>query len=87
MRSSLPQRVGAANGKKRQGWDSSGNDVGNAQIFKHGYFIFQPQLPLLEAGELKLVRRGHASQGIDSDVEISVLHAQGRESRGWILNG
>jgi hypothetical protein len=51
----------------------SGDNVGNQEVLDHRNLIFQPQLPLLEPGNLELVIRPGAGQGIDRGVEIAVL--------------
>jgi hypothetical protein len=67
--------------KQVQG-DGSGDDVGDELVLEQLDLVAQPQLALLEAGELELVGRGGGAQRLDRRVEVAMLQAQADQPRG-----
>ena len=57
------------------------NYIRNQLILELGDLVLEPQLALLEPGELELVRSGRAAKRFDRRVEIAMLHSQAHQPR------
>ena len=58
-----------------------GDDIRDQLILQQGDLVPQPQLALLQPGELELVGRRHGAKRLDGGVEIAMLHSQPHQSR------